>query len=131
MSKRQKKQAQPEENGATTPPPAYFLSVTVENVRCFGEAQTLDLSDGNGRPAQWTVILGDNGTGKTTLLQAIAALEPPSTKTYDALPGYAINREPRPTKIKDRFSRLFVTGNVASGQSGWARFQNVNWPSLP
>ena len=75
MSKRQKKQAQPEEHGATTPPPAYFLSVTVENVRCFGEAQTLDLSDGNGRPAQWTVILGDNGTGKTTLLQAIAMLE--------------------------------------------------------
>ena len=76
MSKRQKKQAQPEEHGATTPPPAYFLSVTVENVRCFGEVQTLYLSDGNGRPAQWTVILGDNGTGKTTLLQAIAALEP-------------------------------------------------------
>ncbi|MCH8962213.1 MAG: AAA family ATPase [Bacteroidetes bacterium] len=52
------------------------LSVTVENVRCFGPAQTLDLSGGNDRPAQWTVILGDNGTGKTTLLQAIAALEP-------------------------------------------------------
>ena len=49
----------------------YFLSLSVENVRCFAEKQTLDLSDGNGRPAQWTVILGDNGTGKSTLLDAL------------------------------------------------------------
>jgi energy-coupling factor transporter ATP-binding protein EcfA2 len=56
--------------------PAYFLSLTVENIRCFGPHQTLDLSDGNGRPAQWTIILGDNGVGKTTLLQTLAALIP-------------------------------------------------------
>ncbi len=49
----------------------YFLSLSLENVRCFGAKQTLDLSDGNGRPAQWTVILGDNGTGKTTLLEVL------------------------------------------------------------
>lgn len=56
--------------------PAYFLSLEVENVRCFGPRQTLDVSDGNGRPAQWTVILGDNGVGKTTLLQCLVVLEP-------------------------------------------------------
>jgi predicted ATP-binding protein involved in virulence len=52
----------------------YFLSLSLENVRCFGSRQTLDLSDGNGRPARWTVILGDNGTGKTTLLQVLAGM---------------------------------------------------------
>jgi len=57
-------------------PPAYFLSLSVENVRCFGAEQTIDVSDGQGRPAQWTVILGDNNTGKTTLLQCLVALEP-------------------------------------------------------
>ena len=57
------------------PPPAYFLSLTVENVRCFGPKQTLDLSDDNGRPRQWTVLLGDNGTGKTTLLESLVAME--------------------------------------------------------
>jgi len=51
----------------------YYLSLSVENVRCFAQEQTLDLSDGNGRPAQWTVILGDNGVGKTTLLEILAA----------------------------------------------------------
>ncbi|WP_082885410.1 MULTISPECIES: AAA family ATPase [Methylomonas] len=59
-----------------TAPPSnqgvYFLSLSVENVRCFAKKQTLDLSDGNGTPARWTVILGDNGTGKTTLFEALA-----------------------------------------------------------
>jgi predicted ATP-binding protein involved in virulence len=58
-----------------TPKPAYFKSLTVENVKCFKKEQTLDLSDGNGLPAQWTVILGDNNTGKTTLLRCLAYLE--------------------------------------------------------
>jgi hypothetical protein len=50
----------------------YFLSISLENVRCFSEKQTLDLSDGNGKPAQWTILLGNNGTGKTSVLQAVA-----------------------------------------------------------
>jgi predicted ATP-binding protein involved in virulence len=54
---------------------SYFLSLELENVRCFSERQTLDLSDGHGRPAPWTILLGENGTGKTTLLQALAFLD--------------------------------------------------------
>lgn len=58
------------------PLPVYFLSLTLENVRCFGLKQTLRLSDATGRPARWTVILGNNGMGKTTLLQALTSFEP-------------------------------------------------------
>lgn len=64
-------------NDTPAPPPAYFLSMKVANFRCFGPEQTLDLSDGNGRPAQWTIILGENSVGKTTLLQSLAATQPP------------------------------------------------------
>ncbi len=53
----------------------YFLSLEVENVLCFKDKQVLDLTDKNGNPAQWTVILGDNGVGKTTLLRCLAGLE--------------------------------------------------------
>lgn len=58
------------------PTPTYFLSLTVENYRAFGPKQTLDLSDGNGRPAPFTVILGDNGTGKTSLLRQLVNMVP-------------------------------------------------------
>src|SRR5262245_7572891 len=70
-----------ERNGAERPA-AYFLSLTVENVRCFGPKQTLDLSDGNGCPAQWTIILGENGVGKTTLLQCLVASFPTSIPEF-------------------------------------------------
>jgi hypothetical protein len=56
--------------------PAYFMALRVENVKCFGPEQTLDLSNGAGRPAPWTIILGNNGVGKTTLLQSLVAITP-------------------------------------------------------
>jgi predicted ATP-binding protein involved in virulence len=52
----------------------YFTELTLENIRCFGPRQTLKLTDDAGRPAMWTVILGENGTGKTTLLRCTAEL---------------------------------------------------------
>ena len=57
-------------------PPVYFCSLSLENVRCFGERQTLDLTDGRGRPVRWMLLLGDNGVGKTTLLQCFAWMRP-------------------------------------------------------
>lgn len=61
---------------ATPPPPAYFLSLSLENVRSFGEKQTISFAREDGRPAQWTIILGDNGVGKTTMLKALASALP-------------------------------------------------------
>jgi predicted ATP-binding protein involved in virulence len=64
-------------SGERPEPPrsVYFLSLSVQDVRCFRSMQTLDLSDGKGRPARWTVILGNNGVGKTTLLQCLTLFE--------------------------------------------------------
>ena len=73
--KRPAPESAPAQNGNGDALAAYFLSLSVENVRCFGPKQTLDLSDGHGKPALWTIILGLNGTGKTTLLQTIVGFE--------------------------------------------------------
>jgi energy-coupling factor transporter ATP-binding protein EcfA2 len=71
----------------------YLLDLTLRNVRCFGpEEQTLRLTDAEGRPAPWTVILGDNGVGKTTLLQCLVALEP--RRHFLRLPGLEAKETP-------------------------------------
>jgi energy-coupling factor transporter ATP-binding protein EcfA2 len=57
--------------------PVYVTSLRLKNVRCFGpDEQTLQLADASGRPCQWTVIVGDNGTGKTTLLECLLGFTP-------------------------------------------------------
>ena len=53
----------------------YFASLYLENVKCFSTPQELKLAH-NGRPARWTLILGENGVGKTTLLQCLARMRP-------------------------------------------------------
>jgi AAA domain, putative AbiEii toxin, Type IV TA system len=53
-----------------------FLRLTLENMRAFGAAQELDLTTLDGEPAHWCVMLGENGVGKTTTMQALAMMRP-------------------------------------------------------
>lgn len=55
---------------------SYFYSLELEGINCFKDKQTLDLSDGNDHYSPWTIILGDNGTGKTTLLRVLDRMQP-------------------------------------------------------
>lgn len=80
-------------NGTTPPargeprPGCYFRSLTLQNVRCFGdEPQTLRFEDEQGRLARWTILLGENGTGKSTVLQALLGFE----RTRDMPEGNAL-----------------------------------------
>jgi hypothetical protein len=68
----------------------HFTSLTLENVRAFAGAQTLKLTNKERKPSRWCVILGDNGVGKTTLLQALAVMRPK--------PAFARNRQGRVTQ---------------------------------
>lgn len=67
----------------------YFTNLVLENVRAFGDRQELSLtsSKGTSTPAQWTLIIGENGVGKTTLLQCLANMRPvPSERSEDKEP---------------------------------------------
>lgn len=60
----------------------YFLDFSIENVRCYGKKQTLKLANDTGSPYHWTIILGDNGVGKTSLLKGIVSLAPSPKNIY-------------------------------------------------
>ena len=57
----------------------YFLGLQITNTRCFTETQTLSLAASDAPdtgPAPWTLLVGDNGVGKSTLLQCLAWMRP-------------------------------------------------------
>lgn len=49
----------------------YVNKITLKNIRGFSELQ-FDLDRGGGSYAGWTVFTGDNGSGKSTFLKALA-----------------------------------------------------------
>ena len=49
----------------------YLEKCTIRNIKCFEEI-TLDFRNPDGSIRLWNVLIGENGTGKPTLLQAIA-----------------------------------------------------------
>jgi len=48
----------------------YIKKIIIENIRCFEHIE-IDLSSQQGSK-MWTLLLGDNGVGKTTILRCIA-----------------------------------------------------------
>ncbi|WP_316845527.1 ATP-binding protein [Pedobacter psychrodurus] len=56
--------------------PIYIKSISLQNVKTFGEETSLNLEKRDGTLSQWTLILGDNSIGKSTLLQCLAWMKP-------------------------------------------------------
>lgn len=88
----------------------YFTSLELENVKSFGERQFLDLTCGDGRPARWTLILGDNGAGKTTLLQCLARMRPIFDDQPEEAPGSGFTPEIAREEDNRVFDQLMRNG---------------------
>lgn len=58
----------------------YLKEITLKDYKCFKGDNTFSFVHDDGKRGynayQWTILLGNNGTGKTNLLKAIANLEP-------------------------------------------------------
>ncbi len=79
--------------------PIYFKSLALENIRSFSERQELKLISDDDRPARWTLIVGDNGVGKTTLLQCLARMRPEFNPPSDDDKG------PSPAPVEPELAR--------------------------
>jgi len=106
-----------------TTPAIYFKSLSIENIRCFKEEQTIHFTGKNGEPAQWTVVLGNNNTGKTTLLRVLADFEPAMTEekfgeriiTTPMIKGkWLSNIIEQPTIFKSQVEYHFIKNKVSS-----------------
>ena len=73
--------------------------------RSFSGPQQLTLLDEHDRPARWTLIVGDNGVGKTTLLQCLARMAPVFNDPADDDTGPRA-REVEPELVREENSVL-------------------------
>ena len=55
--------------------PIYIRDLRLKNIKTFGEV-VLNFELKDGTLPQWTIILGDNGIGKSTLLHCVAWMSP-------------------------------------------------------
>lgn len=95
------------------PREGYFKSVAIENFNSFGpDRQVVDFTLEDGRVSQWTILLGDNGTGKSTVLQVLAASEPVDLFKSTANPLHA------PRAIADSSASYIRALKLRGSQAG-------------
>lgn len=87
---------------------AYLLTVGIENVTCFGKRQEISFTNKDGRPEQLTIITGLNGSGKTSLLRAIALLTDANPKNLLKHSGW------NPDRLENESASVLV-GTLATG----------------
>lgn len=97
--------------------------ITLENIKCF-ERQTIKLGSKTNGAYPWVTLLGENGTGKSTFLQAIALLlaGPEGAKQLLTRPDGWLNDESKQGKIT---IRLHQNDNDPGSYSGNQKVRKV------
>lgn len=75
----------------------YIRSLSVRHLKRLRDL-TLDFTHSDGKPRMWTVIIGENGTGKTSILQAIALASAGTLRVNDLASNafaHLVDRRPK------------------------------------
>lgn len=104
------------ENKVNTP--IYFKSLRLKNFRGFKDV-CLNLANESEALAQWTLLLGDNGVGKTTLLQCLCWMCPALVKfeesKNDLANGDELDSDPAVNgDTEDDFTKPITKGFIGS-----------------
>ena len=106
----------------------WLKSVTLENIKCFADT-TLDFSRNPGKrtppePCRWITLLGENGVGKSTLLQSIALLlaGPEAAKELLPRPAGWLRNQSNPGKLTAEIRQDDADeGNYGTPNQPWHR----------
>ncbi len=91
----------------------YFEEVKITDVKCFKGTHKISFAKPNGEPQQWNVILGNNNTGKTTILKILASLDLRKGNEYYYPKGTIFKELKSSFLINSSFNR-FISGVVWS-----------------
>lgn len=100
-------------------PPVYIRSLMLKDYKCFKGENILDFCKGKNstKLSQCTVILGNNGTGKTNILKAIANLEPELEQVENILNNDKSSNDPSITDLYMDFAITYGTEEVKENNS--------------
>ncbi len=104
----------------------YFASLTLTDVKCFKGEHTIKFANEKGEYYPWTVILGNNNTGKTTILKSLVGLSPILMKQSDSHYFYYPVRNDLLGNFKAEFisSNNIVLGNWSYQQHKATNLEN-------
>lgn len=103
-----------------------FRSISLKSFRSFDDFEINCEKDGSSL-YQWTVLLGNNNTGKTSILKAIANLRPVRVKTQQEEDKDKYNIVPASFANKYLMQQLTKNVEEAIVSSQLIGYENISW----
>ena len=103
-----------------------FRSISLKSFRSFDDFEINCEKDGSSL-YQWTVLLGNNNTGKTSILKAIANLRPVRVKTQQEEDKDKYNIVPASFANKYLMRQLTKNVEEAMVSSQLIGYENISW----
>lgn len=104
----------------------YLRHLHIRNLRLIRDLE-LGFVDGNGEPRMWTVLIGRNGTGKTSILQAIALAAVGHLRANQLAGATAVSMPDR----RHPDEAMSITATFGFGRLGDGQHRRREYPGHP